>query len=297
MTVRGKRIVKNEIARLHKLRADFSSIDLQISLNMQNAMSNLTFRRHLKRMGFHYLASRRKGIITEEDKKKRLKFAKAIKKKYKTQEEQLEFWRSAISMYTDIVGFEYKRNPYELATTSKARSWRKRGQGLEITRKGAKEGATTMKYLVGISYNRGIPLIKAIPHKLNGAMYAYIIREGTFENGVAHSDVRCIIQDNDPVQNSKRSKDAFAKKNIGLFRIPARSPDINIIENMFHTVKRAVNAEAKSRFLYKESEEEFCLRIENTLQNITKQTVNNLINSLPKRIDSLIAAKGMCLKY
>ena len=56
----------------------------------------------------YYLASRKKGLISETDKKKRVAFAKDIKTRGETEQEELEFWRSGISMYVDIVGFKYK---------------------------------------------------------------------------------------------------------------------------------------------------------------------------------------------
>ena len=176
MTVRDKRRVQKEIAHLQELNIAFNSLELQISLNLMN-MSNVTFRRHLKSMGYRYLTSRRKGVMTREDKKKRVAFAKEIKVKYKTLDEQFNFWRNGISMYTDIVGFEFKRNPYALATAPGARAWRKRGHGLKVTRKGSKEGTTCLKFLVGIGYNHGVTMIKHIMQRVNGHLYAYIIKE------------------------------------------------------------------------------------------------------------------------
>jgi len=102
MNSRAKRRVTKEIARLHKLNADFSSIDLQYSLNLQAQMTNLTFRRHLQKLGYHYLASRKKGLISETDKKKRVAFAKDIKTRGETEQEELEFWKSGISMYVGL---------------------------------------------------------------------------------------------------------------------------------------------------------------------------------------------------
>ena len=296
MTCRDTRRVIKEITHLQELNIAFNSLELQTCLNITN-MSNLTFRRHLKIMGYQYLTSRRKGLMTREDKKKRVAFAKEIKGKYKTLDEQTDFWRNGISMYTDIVGFEFKRNPYALATAPGARAWRKRGQGLRVTRKGSKEGITCLKFLVGISYNRGVTMIKHIMQQLNGPLYAYIIRENTFENGVANTDSRTIIQDGDPSQNSSVAVKAFTKKKIKLFGIPARSPDINVIENLFHKIKKDLNADAKKHFLKKETKEQFQVRVERIIQNVPHEYVNNLIDSLPKRMDQLIIGSGDRLKY
>ena len=44
--------------------------------------------------------------------------------------------------------------------------------------------------------------------------------------------------DNDPSQRSLAAKTAIKEEGCELFCIPARSPDLNPIENMFHIVKK-----------------------------------------------------------
>ena len=49
----------------------------------------------------------------------------------------------------------------------------------------------------------------------------------------------CIfVQDDDPSQNSKVAKAAMKSCIFLLHQIPARSPDLNPIENVFHIVKK-----------------------------------------------------------
>lgn len=141
-------------------------------------------------------------------------------------------------MFTDIVGFKYKSNPYAQATTLQAKSWRRKNQGLQMTRKGSKEGVKTFKYLVGIGYGQRVCMQVVVQHCMNGHMYAKIIRGGAYDKGIAQSASRIIIQDNCLVQNSKVALEAFKKRKINLFKIPPHSPDINVIENLFHTIKK-----------------------------------------------------------
>ena len=90
---------------------------------------------------------------------------------------------------------------------------------------------------------------------------------------------------------------AFGRKKIDLFPIPPRSPDINIIENLFNAAKRKLSNEAKDRGLRVETLDDFKQRIESMLENFPNEYINNLIDSLPKRTKSIIATKGIRLKY
>ena len=94
---------------MRKQHGTFDSLELQKSVGMMNTCANRTFRSHLNnKMGVKWLTTKRKGILTEQDKKDRTAFARKIIRNHGRGDDQLEFWRNKISMYTDIVGFEYK---------------------------------------------------------------------------------------------------------------------------------------------------------------------------------------------
>jgi len=294
MNDRQKRTVMKQIKRFRDLDIDFTADELFTELDSEiPEMDMTTFRRYLKRWGFGYLTNRRKGILSSEDKKTRLRYAKELKRKFGTSQDQLDYWKSI--MYIDVVGFQYKRNPYELATTPKARSWRRKNESLAVTRKGSKEGVETAKYLVGITYDKGVTCINEVPGNMKGAYFAQMIYVNTLRPGL--TEHKRVLQDNDKVQNSIIAKKKFKLRNITLEKIPPRSPDVNIIENLFHQVKRVLNKQAKTTSKTRESKQEFQARCEDTLRNHSTVMINNLINSLPKRIDAIIKGKGTRLKY
>jgi transposase len=295
LSARDKRRFNLEVKKSQQSNLNFSSIDIQKACTLESQCSNQTLRRQFKSLGYYFLVNRRKGILTKADHKKRMQFARRIQKEYGKGEEQLEHWRNGISMFTDIVGFEFKRNPFEKARTPGARSWRKRGQGLECTRKGTKEGVKNVRLLIGIGYNKKVCLRVVAPHRMNGQQYADLINKKHFNKGLGPS--RTIIQDNDPVQNSALACKAFKKQKIKLFPIPARSPDVNVIENLFHIAKKHLNKDALSNQLHVESEEEFLERIGAFLDNYPISKINKLVDSLPRRINQLITTKGKRLKY
>jgi hypothetical protein len=50
--------------------------------------------------------------------------------------------------------------------------------------------------------------------------------------------------DNDPLKTSKVARKAMQKIEAEFHEIPARSPDLNLIENLFHLVKKSLENEA-----------------------------------------------------
>ena len=114
-----------------------------------------------------YLQARKKGLMRNDDLKKRLDFAKYYKNNYPA-----NFWTDHVSFYLDGTGFAYKTNPLDQAKAPKGRTWRKKSEGLKLgcTGKGRKEGTggRVLKLMVAISYDKGIvvcePCKKCVGH-------------------------------------------------------------------------------------------------------------------------------------
>ena len=75
----------------------------------------------MNELGYHYCRSRKKGFMTENDLRLRMKFCRNIK----SNNLGINFWRDGISFYFDGTGFIYKKNPMDQATAPNAREWRK----------------------------------------------------------------------------------------------------------------------------------------------------------------------------
>ena len=52
-----------------------------------------------------------------------------------------------------------------------------------------------------------------------------------------------LVMDNDPSQRSMVAKDALQEIGAEHIEIPARSPDLNPIDNIFHNIKRSLREE------------------------------------------------------
>ena len=207
---------------------------------------------------------------------------------------------SSINCCQYILNFQ--TNPYDAAQSPGHRVWRLPSESLMITAKAKKSGMHQVRYLVGIAYDRGVVVCHKIEKKgkLTGTDFAEIIESGVFRDNIPltkQSSTINIIQDNCPVQNSSAALKAFDKQDISLVKIPARSPDINCIENFFAHLKRRLRTQAIEGNIVKESKKQFCQRIEQTLENWEIPKVNTLINSLPRRVKLLVENHGDHIPY
>jgi hypothetical protein len=243
------------------------------------------------------LQSRKKGRLTESDLKKRLKYCRDIKKQQLGQ----RFWNSGISFYLDGVGFEFKTIPHDQARAPKAREWRQPFQGLDIhcVAKGKKEGKTYVNFMVAISHGKGVVMRKQYFGQMTGGKFARIIRT-EFDDAFAAScnpDARLFLQDGCPRQNSAIARRAWERKGVDVFKIPARSPELNPIENFFNLVSKELQRDAIDNQITRETFEQFSERVQNTLLNFDVVIIDSIIESMDKRVTEIIKRKGQRIKY
>ena len=150
LSERDEHRVLRAIPELRRSEGSFTSRRIASQAGLAANVSNRTIRRCLNKNGYGYRQSRKKGLMTAEDRENRVKFCRKIKD-LKCE----DFWKKYISMYVDGVGFEYKTKPLDQARAPSAREWRLKSEGLKVTMKGKKEGARNANFMVGISYGKG----------------------------------------------------------------------------------------------------------------------------------------------
>ena len=99
-------------------------------------------------------------------------------------------------------------------------------------------------FFAAISYNKGVILCKQYKEKLTGESFANFLKE-FFPATNAHG--KLFLQDGDPRQVSRRAKQAMDEIGCRMFSIPARSPDLNPTENVFHLVRKNLHKDALNR--------------------------------------------------
>ena len=107
----------------------------------------------------------------------------------------------------------------------------------------------------------------AVFWKISGEMFADFIHKH-FKEAFRKSNNpkdKLFLQDGDPSQNSRKANNAMYKMGPQKFNIPARSPDLNSIENVFNYVRTKVHEESLNRNITFENFEECSDRVKKTL--------------------------------
>ena len=100
------------------------------------------------------------------------------------------------------------------------------------------------------------------------------------------------LQDGDPSQNSSKAQTALQDVGALLFRIPARSPDLNPIENIFNIVSAKMEWDALRKQITHGTFEQFSDRVEKTLRNIDPKLIDRTIEPMNKRIELIVKRRG-----
>lgn len=301
LSQRDKRKLMRAFENLRDVEPNCTSKRIQVEAGLENVCNNRTIRRALTKEGYFYLQPRKKGLMTKEDAKKRLKFAKDL---IYRQINTLAHWSETIAFYFDGSSFAFKTNPKDQAVAPTGRIWRKKSEGLKLgcTAKGQKVGygGKVAHFFVAMAYNKGVISCEQYTETLTGNMFALFIKEkfdGIFEKCKNGGPSRLFLQDGDPRQNSKVARNMLELKKIYCFSIPARSPDINPIENVFHLADVKLKEDALKNNIVKETFEEFSQRIVNIMGKLSIPLVDKIIESMPRRIELLVTNKGQRIKY
>ena len=100
------------------------------------------------------------------------------------------------------------------------------------------------------------------------------------------------MQDNDPSQTSKVAIGSLSATGAPHLILPARSPDLNPIENMFDTKKRRLPDQALSRNTVSESEAELKLGLSPPCTRLPGSTVTKPPPRRPQKFARLSFARG-----
>lgn len=297
ITPRMERDLVRTLKKLRYAGGPCSSKKIALEAGIPPTIGNRTVRRVLNNSDFHWLQARKKGLMTVTDLSKRLKFVRFMNKVHS----EANFFLNKIAFYLDGVSFVHKTRPMDQALAPRGRIWRKASEGLDYgcTAKGSSSlsGGRQVRVFVAISYGKGVILAKRYEH-LDGKMFADFVTDNfpeTFIRSGKHSNI--FLQDGDPSQNSSAATAVFRELGIECFKIPPRSPDLNPIENLFHLLKKKLNSDAVEQKIVRENYHQFTNRVLNTLENFDKQLIDNIIKSMPKRLQNIKERRGQRLKY
>ena len=296
LTKRDERKVVRAVYTLRQDVAAFTAKRIQVESQTQH-VNTKTVRRCLKKNGFGYRHSRKKGLVSKADKNKRIQFARTHINSPKDQ------WTNKIKFYLDGVGFAHKTNPHGEARAHGTMQWRKANEGLSRTCKGKKEGSggKMANFYVAVAYNKGVVLCEQYTWTPTGEKFANFIKEHfpeTFKRcGATGPQGETFLQDGDPRQVSAAARKAWEQIGCKCFRIPARSPDLNPIENVFNLVRNQLREDSMKQQIQHETYQEFCNRVKRTLEEFPTDIIDKTIDSMGRRLHLIMKGKGNRTKY
>lgn len=144
-----------------------------------------------------------------------------------------------------------------------------------------------------VSYN-GVFQLVIITGKQTGKRYLELLKEHLEPqaNNLVGPDF-IFQQDNASIHTAKVVEKWFEAKNIAVLDWPAKSPDLNIIENLWGILVRRVYASGRQF----NSKPELQNAILTEWASITVQDIRPLYDSLPDRIFQVIRSQGRSTKY
>ena len=246
-------------------------------------ISKETVRNVLRKSGLKGRAKVKKPLLLKRHLQDRLKFAK----KYKNW--TVEDWKLVI--WSD----ESKIN--RLGSDGRKWCWKKTGSDLNSNciEPTVKFGGGSLM-IWGCMTAFGPGYLARIDGGLDAELYCKILQEDLQETITFYklSKNKVIFQhDNDPKHTSKKAKKCLEELKITVLDWPAQSPDLNPIEHLWDNLKRKLAAYEVAPT----SMHELWERIEVEWEKITKEECLTLIESMPRRINAVLKAKGGYTRY
>jgi transposase len=247
------------------------------------AVSARTVRRVLGRAGLKARTKRKKPLLRKKHRQARLTFAR------KYQHWTVEDWMHVI--WSD----ETKINLYE--SDGKQYCWRADGEPLRdhhVTPTVKHGGGSLMIW--GCMTAQGVGYMCKIDDGLDAELYRRILDDeflSTLEYyGVEVGDI-VFQHDNDPKHTARSTKEWLEDREVEVLQWPAQSPDLNPIEHLWFHVKCELNK-------YKpqpRNKDELWERLQAVWEAITPKKCLKLIETMPRRIQAILKAKGGHTKW
>lgn len=288
---KGGRPPKLSPANVHYSIRQITTAKVDNASQLTNTLSNIineplshkTVRRALKAAGMKAVVKKKRPKLTQRHKRERMDFAIAHR------DWTIEDWKHVV--WSD----ETKINC--LGSDGRVWVWKRAGEQLNprLVQETTKFGGGCIMFW-GCMFWGGVGYGTRIDGRMDADLYTQIMADELLNSLEYYSKNREDIlfqQDNDPKHTSKKAKKWFEDNEIQVMKWPAQSPDLNPIEHLWHHLKNKVGAiEPPPASL-----EELWERVQVEWNGIGKEVCQNLIESMPRRMQAVIQAKGGYTKY
>jgi len=173
---------------------------------------------------------------------------------------------------------------------------------------GTRKGPSIKVMAWGCFYGRTKgPLVRMEGGLIMGRMYADLLSTVLLPFMEEHSDALPLakplifMHDNAPVHTARVAKAVLADDGVEVMEWPAQSPDLNPIENIWHTLKYRFHQRNPDMMLEKGGvavvQEKIWAALEEVWAGFTEEDFEKVWKSMPGRMEAVIKAKGLWTKY
>lgn len=251
---------------------------------LPNPVTSKTVRNALKQSDFQSVVKKKRPLLKKAHRQERLKFAR-----YHENWTVEDFKRILWSDETKI---------NRIGSDGRVYTWKKKGEPLSdrTTTPTVKHGGGNNLMVWGCMGWNGVGVLTEVQGIMDAQQYCEILNEGvveSFEKLEMAEGQRIFQQDNDPKHTSNKAAKWFEDNNIDVMVWPAQSPDINPIEHLWVHLKKTL----KKYPTPPKGVHELWERVVEEWNQIPPEVCQNLIESMPRRIQAVISAKGGHTKY
>lgn len=251
---------------------------------LPSPVSPQTVRNALKKNNLRSIVKQKRPLLKKAHRQNRLKFAQYH------ENWTVEDWKRVL--WSD----ETKIN--RIGSDGRVYTWKEKGEPLSdrTTTPTVKHGGGNNLMVWGCMGWHRVGKLTEVQGKMNAEQYCEILDDGvveSFEKLEVKEEERIFQQDNDPKHTSKKAIQWFEDNNIQVLAWPAQSPDINPIEHLWVHLKKQMNQYS----IPPRGVHELWERVAEEWNGITPETCQKLIESMPRRIQAVIKAKGGHTKY
>jgi len=199
----------------------------------------------------------------------------------------LDQWKEVI--WTDESSFELGK------PSGKQLVWRKLDEAFnqDCTGSTFKSGRSSVMVWGAIAYGKKSELVVMDKNRRTATDFVDQVYDGPLLQFMTEFIDPILMEDGAPIHRAKVSNDWRDEHELQKLVWPAQSPDLNPIENLWSTMKRAVYKKHRSS----DTVDVLIKNIREAWENLSMKEVNTLVESMPNRVKKLSKNKGKGIDY